>query len=120
MGSNMTIFRPMMAVVALVLASTTAYAFQEQQAAAPAAKSPVAAVGQADAPSVGVTDTTVAGKGTAVRIPGLGTLGVIPKMDFGLELLYGVADASNPAKRPEAKNADVDDVLIRGTIKHKF
>jgi hypothetical protein len=121
MGSNMTIFRPMMAVVTLAFASTAAYAFQEQQAAAPVAKSPAAAVVQStDTPVIGVSDTTVAGKGTAVRIPGLGTLGVIPKMDFGLELLYGVADASNPAKRPEAKNSDVDDVLIRGTIKHKF
>src|SRR5262245_11135402 len=27
--------------------------------------------------------------GTEVRIPGLGKVGVLPKLDFGLELLYG-------------------------------
>jgi hypothetical protein len=112
----MIVFRPLMAVAALVLASTAAFAFQEQQAAVPAAKSGAAA--QLDTPSPVVTGSTTTG--TPVRIPGLGTLGVIPKMDFGLELLYGVADASNPVKRPDPKNTDVDDVLIRGAIKHKF
>lgn len=120
----MIVFRPMMAVAVLVLASSAAFAFQEQQAGAPSAqpngqstgKSGVAA--QLDVPSMVVPDG--ASKGTPVRIPGLGTLGVIPKMDFGLELLYGVADASNPVKRTDPKNSDVDDVLIRGAIKHKF
>src|SRR5262245_33886038 len=27
--------------------------------------------------------------GTEVRIPGIGKVGVLPKLDFGLELLYG-------------------------------
>jgi hypothetical protein len=112
----MIVFRPLMAVTALVLASTGTYAFQEQQAAAPAAKSGVAA--QLDVPVAVVTGST--STGTPVRIPGLGTLGVIPKMDFGLELLYGVADASNPVKRPELKSTDADEPLIRGAIKHKF
>ena len=31
--------------------------------------------------------------GTEIRIPGLGKLGVLPKMDFGLELLYGAAES---------------------------
>jgi hypothetical protein len=111
----MIVFRPLMAVAALAFASTAAYAFQEQQSAAPAKSA------QSVAPAVDVVpDAASAAKGTAVRIPGLGTLGVIPKMDFGLELLYGVADASNPVKRPDPKNTDVDDVLIRGAIKHKF
>ena len=112
----MIVFRPLMAVAALALASSASFAFQEQQAAAPAGKSPAAGV--VDAPAAALAEG--ASKGTAVRIPGLGTLGVIPKMDFGLELLYGVADASNPVKRPDPKNTDVDDVLIRGSIKHKF
>jgi hypothetical protein len=114
---KMIVFRPLMAVAVLALASSGSFAFQEQQASAPAEKS--AAVGVVDAPVAAVAESA-ATKGTAVRIPGLGTLGVIPKMDFGLELLYGVADASNPVKRADPKNADVDDVLIRGSIKHKF
>jgi hypothetical protein len=113
----MIVFRPLMAVAALALASSAAYAFQEQRpaqdpGAAPAAKAVETASVEFDSP--------VAGKGTPVRIPGLGTLGVIPKMDFGLELLYGVTDPANPPKRTDPKNSEVDDVLIRGTIKHKF
>jgi hypothetical protein len=54
--------------------------------------------------------------GTEVRIPGLGTVGVLPKLDFGLELLYG---ASEPKGLPEDK-ADPDDVQIRGTAKYRF
>jgi hypothetical protein len=113
----MIVIRPLIAAAALVFASTTAFAFQEQQATA--AKPAVQAVASADTAAAGVVETP-SGKGTAVRIPGLGTLGVIPKMDFGLELLYGVADAGGAIKRPDPKNTDGDDVLIRGTIKHKF
>jgi hypothetical protein len=54
--------------------------------------------------------------GTEIRIPGLGTVGVLPKLDFGLELLYG---ASDPKGMPPDRN-DQDDVQIRGTIKHRF
>jgi hypothetical protein len=56
--------------------------------------------------------------GTEVRIPGLGKLGVLPKMDFGLELLYG---ASEQNKQPEpGPEAPADDLTIRGTVKHNF
>jgi hypothetical protein len=54
-----------------------------------------------------------------VRIPGLGTLGVLPKLDFGLELLYGV----NEDKRLEPEKGAIepdDGVQIRGTLKHRF
>jgi hypothetical protein len=115
----MIALRPLLTVVALALASSTALAFQEQQAAVPATKAAAAVVSSPDV-SASAAPEAAGTKGTAVRIPGLGTLGVIPKMDFGLELLYGVADASNPAKRPDIKNGDGEDVLIRGSIKHKF
>lgn len=54
--------------------------------------------------------------GTEVRIPGLGTVGILPKLDFGLELLYG---ANDPKGLPQDKT-NPDDVQIRGTIKHRF
>jgi hypothetical protein len=54
--------------------------------------------------------------GTEVRIPGLGTVGVLPKLDFGLELLYG----ANEPKGVAPDKSDSDDVQIRGTIKHRF
>ena len=54
--------------------------------------------------------------GTEVRIPGLGTVGMLPKLDFGLELLYG----ANEQKGPFQDKTNPDDVQLRGTIKHRF
>jgi hypothetical protein len=55
------------------------------------------------------------GTGTEVRIPGFGKVGVLPKLDFGLELLYGATEAKGLPDKPEPS-----DVQIRGTIKHRF
>ena len=95
--------------------STAAVAFQEQQQ-----RSITVAP---DAPKAGelAPETSSSAKpsgGTEVRIPGLGKLGSLPKMDFGLELLYG---ATEP-KQPEAQGRDDvrDDLTVRGTVKHKF
>ncbi len=55
--------------------------------------------------------------GTEVRIPGVGTLGVLPKLDFGLELLYG---ANNSAGTRSDDRSQPSDVQIRATIKHRF
>jgi hypothetical protein len=54
--------------------------------------------------------------GTEVRIPGIGTVGVLPKLDFGLELLYG----ANENKITPDDKTETNDVQIRGTIKHRF
>lgn len=54
--------------------------------------------------------------GTEVRIPGLGTVGVLPKLDFGLELLYG----ANENKAVPDERSEPNDLQIRGTIKHRF
>jgi hypothetical protein len=55
------------------------------------------------------------GTGTEVRIPGFGKVGVLPKLDFGLELLYGATEAKGLPDK-----AEPSDVQIRGTIKHRF
>lgn len=99
----------------LALASSAAYAFQEQRAATPAPTEQAPAAVAPVAPGEIVAPTT---GGTPVRIPGLGTLGVIPKMDFGLELLYGVAESSK--RNVDPSKPESDDVLIGGRIKHKF
>lgn len=52
--------------------------------------------------------------GTEIRVPGVGTLGVLPRLDFGLELLYG-----DGAARPEDKSQP-SDVQVRGTLKYRF
>jgi hypothetical protein len=56
------------------------------------------------------------GSGTEVRIPGLGTIGVLPKLDFGLELLYG----ANEGKGVPEDRTEPNDLQIRGTLKHRF
>ena len=103
--------RLVLAVVSVALVSSAAMAFQEQQAATPRPADGAAVV----APLA--PDSPAAAKGTPVRIPGLGTLGVIPKMDFGLELLYGAAEQP---KRTDPSKPEADDVLVGGRIKHKF
>jgi hypothetical protein len=54
---------------------------------------------------------------TELNIPGIGSVGSLPKLDFGLELLYGAGGSPASEKPLDDKN---DDVLIKGTIKHRF
>ncbi len=103
----------------LVLSSTCAFAFEEQKSVPTPAPEAAKAVSD-DATAVPLADTGTTAKadeGTEVRIPGLGKLGVLPKMDFGLELLYG---ANDPKPQEQEVETPVDDLTIRGTVKHKF
>lgn len=106
--------------VSVLAVSTAALAFQEQRVGEQPA--PAAAVEtqqpkpiELATPAPGDMKPTI---GTEVRIPGLGKLGNLPKMDFGLELLYGAAEQ----KQPEGPSRDEDrgDLTIRGSVKHKF
>jgi hypothetical protein len=54
--------------------------------------------------------------GTELAIPGIGSIGKVPKLDFGLELLYGGSGQGADTPADEQK----DDVLIKGKIKHRF
>lgn len=101
--------------------SSAAFAFQEVQQGggrqpAPAVEAAVPAAGK----GLGLTVPDIGAKGssgTEVRIPGLGKLGVLPKLDFGLELLYG---ATEPRDIPPGRQQSQDDVTIRGSLKHRF
>lgn len=114
-----------LALAVAALAAPNAYAFQQQQgAAAPAATAQPQPGGEA---AVGkpldLSDDSAnpAGEtGTEIRIPGLGKLGVLPKMDFGLELLYGAAEQKPSAGAVEQTPNPDDDMMIRGTVKHRF
>jgi hypothetical protein len=107
----------------LLVASSPAVAFDVQQGGKAPAKEPPASTPMLTEKDAGVNFTIpepgTNGTGTEVRIPGLGKLGVLPKMDFGLELLYGATELkrmeepSEPAEQP-------DDLTIRGTVKHRF
>jgi hypothetical protein len=76
-------------------------------------------------PQFDLNDPSVASgksKGTDVTIPGFGTIATLPKLDFGLELLYG------PKGGPETYQYQLeqrdqrapDDMQIKGTLSHKF
>ena len=98
-----------------VVAGSSAFALEEQRAPA------VPQTPGAEAPAVGVQDGVPQAKpetGTEIRIPGLGKLGTLPKMDFGLELLYGASDAKAPSD-PIPQDQD-QDLMIRGSVKHRF
>lgn len=107
--------------LALALAGPSALAFQEQGAAAPVAPAPSEvkpAVPNEKGLDFSVPDVKDRDSaGTEVRIPGLGKLGVLPKMDFGLELLYG----ANESRQPDPIDQQpAEDLTVRGTIKHNF
>ncbi len=113
--------------IILGLAVSHANAFQEtRQGANQGAQVPAGAVAPApaapgDGMSLAPGGSAPASKGTEVRIPGLGTLGVLPKMDFGLELLYGAAPSESAPQEPASGiERDGDDLRIRGTLKHRF
>jgi hypothetical protein len=117
---------PRSAITGLILGLTGsgAFAFQETTIGAGDEKAPPAAV--MELPKLGAPEKGLAitgselnlGKtsGTEVRIPGIGTVGILPKLDFGLELLYGANEPKGVPQDP----AHTDDVQIRGTIKHRF
>ena len=120
----MRLMRYAATALALGLLSQAALAFQETTIGA-GEKAPPAAVlelpkGPAD-PTKGLNLTTPElhlgqTPGTEVRIPGLGLVGVVPKLDFGLELLYGATEQKGPLQ----DKTDADGVQLRATIKRRF
>ncbi len=53
-------------------------------------------------------------QGRTLYIPGFGTIGTLPQLDFGLELLY------QDEELRASERAKDDDLAIKGRIKHKF
>jgi hypothetical protein len=58
--------------------------------------------------------------GTELRIPGIGSLGIVPKLDFGLDLLYGAGSDPAQEQQPLPPENNNQDVTIKGTIRHRF
>jgi len=117
--------RLIIAALALGCCGQVALAFQETTIGGGEQKAPAAPILEAPKGSIEpLKDLNLSGSelnlgrtsGTEVRIPGLGTVGILPKLDFGLELLYG---ANEQKGLPQDKTSP-DDVQIRGTIKHRF
>jgi len=128
------------AVAGLALGSGAASAFSEVDTtpsvpgttvteAPPELKSAQAAGVQNELPALRMIDPSAASpsdtEGTVLTIPGIGYIGTLPKLDFGLELLYGAPEESKlemkgvPATGG-TEGAKEEDVIIRGTLKHRF
>ncbi|MEL6287592.1 MAG: hypothetical protein AAFQ42_04185 [Pseudomonadota bacterium] len=120
-------------MAAMAFSVSSAYAFQETNElppppgassaaddAAPAASSdlPPPSDLSVDELQLAVPDAPKSdGKGTVITLPGVGTIGTLPKLDFGLELLYG----NEPAAADAPEDEDLEgDLRIRGSVKHKF
>lgn len=59
--------------------------------------------------------------GAEIWIPGIGVVGKMPRMDFGLEMLYGEEPGSTDQTPDRSDFEDVDpEFSIKGTIKKKF
>ena len=115
--------------IALLLTQqvTTAAAFSTEPVAPPSASLQANPPSQFIQPGISgqmpqfdLSDPMTAGKskGTDVTIPGLGTLGTLPKLYFGLELLYGPKSGSEALQLDQ--HAPESDMQIKGTLTHKF
>jgi hypothetical protein len=101
-------------LAAMVAAASSATALEEQRGAMPAGASPDAKAQVQEQSGPAKSDA-----GTEIRIPGLGKLGTLPKMDFGLELLYGAEDPK-PPESTEPQDDRQQDLMIHGSVKHRF
>ncbi|WP_291160297.1 hypothetical protein [Hyphomicrobium sp.] len=109
-----------MLVALAAAASTSVLSMEEQRGAIPGGMAvPDAPKAQEQDPATANPSRT---EGTEIRIPGLGKIGTLPKMDFGLDLLYGAAEDTNKAPNlPDSQNSDDQkDLMIHGSVKHRF
>ena len=122
-------------VAGLALAALSAgpgLAFQEAPVAGSTAgeRQPVASVESDAAPSItfdASEDAEADAKGgTEIRVPGLGRLGTLPRLDFGLELLYSEPGATDAALANQGADVGSDvreserGLQVRGSITHHF
>ena len=105
--------------VLLAVVSTASMAFEEQkmnQGGSAGSSSAAAAAGNSSsAGGLGIAIPDLQppkDSGTKIRVPGLGVIGEIPKMDFGLELLYGASQN----KPMESDRTEANGVMLRSKI----
>jgi hypothetical protein len=106
----------------LVLSSSSASGFEETLAPVGKPTAPAGAVSEQPLPGVELTVPSAAGNGAqtgvGITIPGLGSLGALPKLDFGLELLYGAPEAKATGEAPTELPPDA--LTVYGTVKKTF
>lgn len=108
------------AVALWVMSPVAALAFEQQNPLAPA---PVAPVAKPADPVISldekVRDSEPQKKGRSIRLPGIGKLSV-PKLNFGLDLMYGTPETSDTDLGFSAEPAGEDDVTIMGKVRRRF
>lgn len=123
--------RLILAAFVLVAGSQAASAFEQTQvgvgsagtAAAPSASMAAPATtatppGNLPGVSLVVPKPGKAESGIEVRLPMIGVIGRLPKLDFGLELLYGADKDSMPEE--DRLSPPSNDLTIRGSVKRRF
>jgi hypothetical protein len=109
------LMRLMALVGALSALAQPSLAWQDQPAGRGA--EPPAAPGVAPDLNLSIPDPGIDKESDrGVRIPGIGTIGILPKFDLGLELLYG-ANEREPGADEKSQPSDVQ---LRATLKHRF
>ena len=112
-----------MVVLYATQASTQAMAFEQTQMGSSAsASNTVPSTGSLTSGVPGVELVTPpqqpsSSQGTQLRLPGIGVIGTLPKLDFGLELLYGNRQDKTIVEEP---NLTDDGLRIHGTLKHRL
>lgn len=105
-------------IMVLFMGMTSAHAFQETEV--PVITSPAEErrpESQREKVEMNLPDETGAinpSKGTSIYVPGLGKLGTLPDINFGLELLYSGDGNESTNERSD------EDITIKGRLKHNF
>jgi len=118
MTKQLAVFGGMLAL--LTIGSGPAAAFEETTVAPQAA--PAANQLQSDGLAMDLqfpNDGEIDG-GEGLKIQSSGTLKVMPKMDFGLELLYSSKDEDDTLAHAGSDLEDGDDIKVLGTIRRRF
>lgn len=106
------------AILVLMLSTSHAYAFQETEVDMGAVRDGAAGLQHNADDGAGLSlpsdDIQSSKKGTIINIPGLGVVGTLPELNFGLELLY------SDEKSKAVEELSDDDLTIKGRLKHNF
>ena len=125
----MKLLRLFASICVLAFLSAPVYAFQETQIAPDTTRAgdapEKATSGRAKSDEAVELTTPSADErsstGTEISIPGLGTIGKLPKLDFGLELLYGADEKQETVTAAPKDDVEPDsELMVRGTVKHRF
>jgi len=122
MTKQLAVFGGMLAI--LTIGSGPAAAFEETTVAAPKAAAPAAQAqkqpSEGPAFDLQLPDSGDV-NGESLKLQGSGSLKAMPKMDFGLELLYSSKESDDPVAHAGSTDLETgDDLKVMGTVKRRF